>query len=333
MRKLLVIVIVICLFVTVLAGCGKKDDVDIPGNQSSQTPATSDPTGNSQTPATGNPTEIQTQTDISTLTDAEIYNFDPATNTLKGFQESIIGVTDIIIPNEIEGSAVRIIAANAFDAKGLKSVVLPSTLEKIEQYAFANNSISEIVFPDSVSVIETAAFVDNKLTKLTIPMGITEIAVQAFSKNLIAELNLPNTLTVIRRSAFRSNLLTEINFPSSLLVIESNAFQENLFENLVFNDGLEVIAGYAFDSNKLKSITIPASVKQIGYPTEGATPVSYYERFTFAYNNLESVTILASDIDMDSFLLTDNNYFKNAYLKGGPGKYEGTQIGKWEKVY
>lgn len=332
MRKFLIVVLVMCLFITVLAGCSKKDEVDSPGNQNSQPTATSNSTGNSQPQTSNSPTEVQTQTDISTLTDAEIYNFDPATNTLKGFQESIVGVTDITIPNEIDGSAVRIIAANAFDGKGLNSVVLPNTLVKIEEYAFANNNISEIDFPDSLSVIETAAFVDNKLTKLTIPNGFTEIAVQAFSKNQISELNLPNTLTVIRRSAFRDNLLTEIDFPSSLLVIESNAFQENLFEDLVFNDGLEVIAGYAFDSNKLKSITIPASIKQIGYPTEGATPVSYYERFTFAYNNLVSATILASDIDMDSFLLTDNNYFKNAYLKGGPGKYEGTQIGKWEKV-
>lgn len=320
MRKLLIIVVVLSLFIMVLSGCGKNNEVDDTGTPTPY-PA-----------ATINPEDNQTATDISSLTDAEIFKFDPSTNTLNGFQETIIGITDIVIPSEIDGYIVKNIGANAFYEKGLNSLILPDSLEKIEEYAFAKNNLTQVSFPDSLSVIENGAFLQNAITELTVPEKITEINMLSFSENQIAKINLPGKLTIVRQSAFRNNKLTEINFPSSLLIIESFAFQENLLSNLVFNDGLERIDGYAFDSNKLKSITIPASVKSIGYPTPDATPVKYYERFTFAYNLLESITILGSDIDLNSFILTDNNNFKNAYLSQGAGTYSGTQIGTWKKV-
>lgn len=313
MKKVLIISLVLVLCIGFLSGCKSQQN-------------NNNPTGEPQDQI--NPSGSDDSNHLST----EFFKFDQTTGTLLGFNEMAGGVTDIVIPNEIDGHVVRNIAANAFDNKGINSVILPDTLEKIERYAFANNNLTEIVFPESLTVIETAAFVSNNIIKLNIPDGITEIDVLSFSENQIEELILPDTLTVVRRSAFRNNKLTEINFPSSLLVIESNAFQQNLLVNLEFNEGLERIDGYAFDSNKLKTIVIPSSVKKIGYPTPDATPVKYYERFTFAYNNLVSVTILASDIDMNSFLLTDNNNFINAYLAGGPGTYKGTQIGKWEKV-
>jgi len=315
MKKVFIVFLVFMFCIALLAGCNSKQ-------RNENIDQTKEPASQNNQPEISN----------SDLTSTGIFKFDNTTGTLLGFGESASGITDLIIPNEIEGYSVISIGANAFYEKGLNSLVLPDTLEKIEEYAFAKNNLTQVSFPDNLSVIENGAFLKNDITELTLPVSITEINMLAFSENQIAKVNLPSKLTIVRQSAFRNNKITEIDFPSTLLIIESFAFQENLLKDLVFNDGLERIDGYAFDSNKLKSITIPASVKSIGYPTPDATPVKYYERFTFAYNYLESVTILASDIDMDSFLLTDNNYFKNAYLDGGPGTYKGTQIGKWEKV-
>lgn len=320
MRKLLIIVIVMCLIATMFVGCGKKSEVVDSGNQ------------NPQPTATVNPVENEPKTDISNLTDAEIYNFDPATKTLKGFQEEIVGVTDIVIPSTIDGVEVQIIGANAFGSLGLNSVVLPDTLKTIGDGAFADNNLTEIILPGNLTSIERFAFDKNKLTEVTIPQGVTDINIGIFSHNQIAKVTLPDRITVIGQSSFTDNKLKELIVPPMVKVIESYAFADNLLEKIEFNDGLEKIDGRAFSGNNLTSITIPASVKSIGLPTEGATPISNFERFTFAYNpKISSITMLGSNTELEASFLVENNNFRTAYLSGGAGTYTGSQYGKWEK--
>ncbi len=321
MKKLFIIVIVVCLSISVLAGCNnKKDEVDEPNNQS-------------QEPQDQNaPVPTEASTDLSALTDEEIFVFDPATNTLSGFQESILGVTDLIIPNEINGAAVLVIASNAFNNKDLNSVVFPDKLEKIGTNAFSENKLTQVVFPSSLSTIEISAFQKNELTEVNISPSITKINTRVFADNQLTKITLPDTITHIGRSAFAVNKLTEITIPPLVKVIESFAFQDNLIENVVFNDGLERIDGRAFLINKLTSITIPASVKLIGAASEGVTPPTNYERFPFAYNpQLTSITMLGSNTELAPFFLAENNKFSVAYLNGGAGTYTGTQYGKWAK--
>ena len=322
MKKILIIVLVMCLSLTVLTGCNnQKDEADDPGNQGGETPA---PNNSS----VGEPA-----TDITNLTDAEIFNFDSATNTLNGFQESIFGVFDIVIPAKIDGADVRIIAPNAFNSNGLNSVVLPDTLEKIGSNAFKDNNLTQIILPNSLTIIETAAFERNKITEVNIPKSITEISIAIFSKNELTKITLPDTITSIGRSAFAVNNLSEVVIPPLVKVIGSFAFAENLIETVEFNDGLERIDGRAFSINKLTSITIPASVKSIGLASEGTTLATNFERFPFSYNpQIKSVTMLGSDTAIEPFFLAENNNFRMAYEKDGAGTYTGTQYGQWKKA-
>ncbi len=322
MKKLLIIVLVMCLSLTVLAGCNnQKDEVDDPGNQGVVTPAPNNST-------TGEPA-----TDITNLTDAEIFIFDPATNTLNGFQESIFGVFDIVIPAKIDGADVRIIASNAFYNNGLNSVVLPDTLEKIGSNAFKDNNLTQIVLPNSLTTIETGAFERNKITEVNIPEGITEIAIAIFSKNELTKITLPDTIMSIGRAAFSVNKLSEVVIPPLVKSIGSFAFAENLIETVEFNDGLERIDGRAFSINNLTSVTIPASVKTIGLAPEGVDKATNYARFTFAYNpQIKSITMLGSNTAIEPFFLAENNNFRMSYDKDGAGTYTGTQYGQWKKV-
>ena len=94
MKKLLIVLIVVSLCMAALVGCGKKE---------------SEPEGPSQTPAsqaTPTPADEVPATDISGMQPEDYLNFDPATGTLNGFQPEIIGVTDIVIPDQIQGSDV-----------------------------------------------------------------------------------------------------------------------------------------------------------------------------------------------------------------------------------
>lgn len=321
MRRLLIIIIVMCLSISVLAGCSnRQNEIDEPNGQSEEP----------QDPNASAPTEAPTET--TTLTDEEMFDFDPDTNTLNGFQESVLGITDIVIPNEINGVGVFVIATNAFNGKGLNSIVLPDSIVEIGNNAFSDNNLTQVILSSNLTTIGPAAFKKNKLTEVDIPPSITEISVGAFTNNQLTKITFPDTITTIGRSAFAVNKLTEITIPPLVTAIESFAFQDNLIENIVFNDGLLRIDGRAFGLNKLTSITIPASVRLIGFASVGADPPINYERFPFAYNpQLTSVTMLGSITEIEPFFLAENNHFRVAYLSGGAGTYTGTQYGKWEK--
>ena len=72
------------------------------------------------------------------------------------------GGTDIIIPTVINGLTVTRISNNAFQNKGLTSVILPETLKIIERWrrfssnigAFVNNNLKHIVIPEVLLILE-----------------------------------------------------------------------------------------------------------------------------------------------------------------------------------
>jgi len=321
MKKILIIVLIVSLCMTIFAGCGNKNG------------DTQDPTAAPTAAPSGEPGETgPPATDISGMQPEEYFNFDPSTGTLNGFMEEILGVTDIVIPAKISGADVRIVAANAFNGVGLNSVVFPETLQKIENNAFANNNLTQIELTNNISSLGTGVFEKNKLTEVTIPESITEISIGLFSSNQLTKITFPDTITSIGRSAFATNKLTEIVIPPLVKVIGSFAFADNLIERVEFNDGLERIDGRAFSINKLTSITIPASVTSIGLASEGSTPPTNFERFSFSYNpQIKSVTMLGSDTVLEPFFLAENNNFRMSYTKGGAGTYTGSQYGQWTK--
>ena len=85
-------------------------------------------------------------------------------------QSSKHGLTkdEITIPNEINVGGinypVKEIAKGAYQGLGLKSVVLPSGLERIEDYSFAGNQLKGVAIPDQVSYVGNYAFAFNEKT-------------------------------------------------------------------------------------------------------------------------------------------------------------------------
>ena len=307
------VVLAFSLILTILSGCGSG---------SKGTDGTDPPTQEEQD-------QINAELDANS---SELFKFESATGTVMGFKESITAVTEIDIPSEIDGIAVKVIGDNAFQYKGLTTVLLPDSIETIGASAFNGNKLTEIILPDSLTSIGFGAFWENLLTEVTIPNGLTEIAIAAFRDNKITKINFSDSVKIIRRGAFQKNLLVELTIPSNIVLLESGAFQDNLLETVVLNEGLEEIGGFVFDTNNLSSLTIPASVRIIGSAAVGATPEKNYRGFTFKDNILSDITILGSDVEMLEFLMGENNYFRDAYSLGGPGTYKGEQMAPWEKV-
>lgn len=312
MKKVLTFVLILSLLLVVLSGCGKSGT-----------------TVESQTPS---PSGTVQPTSVPDMDSDEIFKFDSATGTVLGFVDTVSGVTDIVIPAEIGGVAVSRIGDNAFNFRGLTSVVLPDSIEYIGSNAFKENKITEIILPASLKELGIGAFWKNQITEISIPEGVTRLPLAAFRDNKITKITFPESLSVIGRGAFQKNMLTELTIPGTVLILESTAFEDNQIETLILNEGLEEICGFAFEKNSLTELTIPASVKLIGRVSEGAIPALDYQGSAFRNNSLTKVTILGNDTEIDEFMMGANNYFRDAYYEGGAGTYEGEQLGPWEKV-
>ncbi|MBN2763570.1 MAG: leucine-rich repeat domain-containing protein [Bacteroidales bacterium] len=311
-KKVLAFVLVLSLIPILVSGCKNSDN-----------------TTESTAPIQSSPAQSTSAPDSNS---SEIFKFDPATGTVLGFMDTVTGITDIVIPAEINGVTVRRIGDNAFNYRGLTSVVMPDSVEYIGSNSFKENKLIEIALPLSLKEMGIGAFWKNMLTEITIPEGITRLPVAAFRDNEITKITFPESLTIIGRGAFLKNMLTELNLPGTVKILESTAFENNQIETLVLNEGLEEICGFAFEKNSLSELTIPASVKLIGRVSEGAIPALDYQGSAFRNNSLTKVTILGNDTEIDEFMMGANNYFRDAYYEGGAGTYEGEQLGPWKEV-
>lgn len=99
------------------------------------------------------------------------------------FWEYLGSDTDVVIPEQIDGKTVTMLARDAFYNKtNLKSITLPKTLTYIKGCAFWGcTSLESVVIPDGVSTIEEYAFTEcYNLKSVTIPKSVTSIGDRLF---------------------------------------------------------------------------------------------------------------------------------------------------------
>ena len=100
---------------------------------------------------------------------------------------------------------VRVIGENAFSSqKGLKAVVLPSTLEEIESGAFYGcENLGDVEIPEGVTCLGERAF---------------------YGCTAMTEVILPESLEAIGRQTFEATGLTSVYIPAGVKTIEDDAF-------------------------------------------------------------------------------------------------------------
>ena len=138
--------------------------------------------------------------------------------------------------------------------------------DKLEELILPNNitSISENVFKDESWTRESV-----NLTSITIPDGVTYIGSNAFATcSALASITIPNSVKYIDQDAFSGTAWYD-NQPDGLIYAGKVAYKykgtmpENM--ELTIAEGTTGISGSAFSGcNGLTSITIPASVNEIG---------------------------------------------------------------------
>ena len=122
-----------------------------------------------------------------------------------------------------------IIGASAFrDCDSLKSVIIPSSVTEIREYAFDGcSSLINVNIPSSVTEIGCGAFGGcSSLTSVNIPSSVTSIGTRAFwCCWFLASVKIPSSVTEIGCGAFSGcHSLTSVNIPSSVTSIGKYAF-------------------------------------------------------------------------------------------------------------
>ena len=141
--------------------------------------------------------------------------------------------TNIIIPDSLQGSAIKGIGISAFEGKGITSLVLPSGLERIEGTAFRSNALTSINFPASLTYLGRHSFRDNNLTNVVLPNSVEFVGNETFKNNNISSATLSNSLVYLGYQAFNQNLLSSITLPTSINYIGVQAFINNSISNFV----------------------------------------------------------------------------------------------------
>lgn len=224
-----------------------------------------------------------------------------------------------------------------YNCDKLKSIVLPNTLQTIEQYAFCNcnNIENNIKIPEAVTTIGNYAFQNcSKLTgDLVLSDNIINLGYQAFNNcENIENVYIGKNITSIGMYTFQgckkcSNLT--ISPDSKLKTIGNSAFRhfgsetESSFE-LILPSTLTNIDSYAFDNTIIKSVSIPNGV--IGNYAFSNTPldnvilgtgVTSIENSAFSNcRNLTSITIPSSVTSIESRAFNFCLNLQNVYFKG-----------------
>lgn len=174
---------------------------------------------------------------------------------------------DIVVPATVSYNGVEYTVTSvgeAFRASlRLRSIRLPETITRIEQYAFEDClDLKEVVMPDALSYIAKYAFYGCGLREFTVPKGVTTIAEYAFEDCWMDSVSIIyNTLKDIRGYAFpkaKSLYLdcTEVGY---------EWFLACGFENVYFGKNVRKIRNDAFGyCDNIKQISIPETITEMG---------------------------------------------------------------------
>lgn len=177
------------------------------------------------------------------------------------------GITELVIPD-----TVKEIYRDAFaDCDNLKSVKFPKHMEVLNRGLVAGcENLTKVVFPENVKTIGRELFSGcTSLTSISIPDTVTEIDFSAFEG--CANLNnieIPKSVKFIGEAAFydtgyynnQDNWNNEALYLGDCLI----RIKESVTGDYSVKDGTRVIASKAFYESSVHSITVPASVKNIG---------------------------------------------------------------------
>ena len=190
----------------------------------------------------------------------------------------------------------EIIAAQAYYDDDMTSCEIPSGIRRIGEFAYARSALNTVRIPDGVEEIGYAAFYHcDELNDVVIPDSVKEIGVSAFDRTpwlsgwkanageageflivgdgiLLAYrgnggvVAIPDSVKVIGPEVFKGlSSVDGVQIPDSVSVIGEGAFEDCVNLATIHGaEGVKQIRDRAFAGCPIRTVTIPASVEQIG---------------------------------------------------------------------
>ena len=188
------------------------------------------------------------------------------------------------------------------DNPNIDTIVIPSTVENIDCFAFEYANIKDIVIPDNVTRIGYKAFSRSKVenvvfegSNITYSCEHTDDTKTFYVFDYCAQLatvKLPDKLTKIPANMFKScKSLKSIELPNSILEIGSSAFHTTgLLELRIPASVTEYNFNVTSSCSNLTDIYIPASVVKLsGSPVRSATVHVDKDSYAHWYCHTESI--------------------------------------------
>ena len=230
--------------------------------------------------------------------------------TIVGLNKS---VSDIEIPDEIDGHSVVAIGDKAFyDNNKLKKAIIPSSVTYIGSSAFSYcKKLSELELTDGLKYIGEGAFFHcDSLYDLAIPDTVECIAPEAFSYSGIRRISLGSGLVEIGDNAFSCSKLVSISLPSSIKKIGVNPFSycEELSKIDVGpnNDYLAVINDALYSKPDKRLICYPLGCYNRNYSIPEGIEIIGAESFYFCQYYM-SIKLPDSIVTIEDDAFSDSN--------------------------
>ncbi|MBR5459331.1 MAG: leucine-rich repeat protein [Clostridia bacterium] len=139
-----------------------------------------------------------------------------------------------------------------------------------------NTTIETVILPSTVNVVDDFAFSQSKVSTVVLNEGLEKIGNRAFQKNTnLTSIVLPSTLTTIDAYAFQQTGLTDITIPESVTTINTGAFAyNNSLETIIIN-GNPVIGSGASTNYVARACKNLTSVYILGEPTYATAGMTF----------------------------------------------------------
>ena len=165
-------------------------------------------------------------------TDEKYFEFDFSTGTLVRYNSEMQGAPkEVIIPPEAGGKPIKHIASNAFDmtVNSVTSIVIPDSVEVIDDFAFSSNGKLEYVkMPSSLTRIGEGVFNNcYSLRDIEVYGSIISIPRNTFAGcESLETVRVPDTVQTFGEYAFGDcRLLNDLNRPANFSAYESTTFE------------------------------------------------------------------------------------------------------------
>lgn len=108
----------------------------------------------------------------------------------------------------------------------ISDIVIPESVNRIEDGAFYNSNINSMTIPDGVVYLGNEVFACSALKTVEIGSGVEELSVSLFENSDIEEIYIPDNITKINMYAFKECMgLHSIEIPASVEEVDKEAFR------------------------------------------------------------------------------------------------------------